>query len=57
VADDVGPALQNRLEQLERDLRELRLRVAALERLVGASGEHSADRQVVREKARYDWQG
>lgn len=51
------PALRERVEQLERELRELRARVAALERLVGTSGEHSADRAVVREKAVYDWQG
>lgn len=51
------PALRERLEQLERELRELRNRVSALERLVGSAGEHSADRAVVREKAVYDWQG
>ena len=50
-------SLRNRLDDLEREVRQLRARVAALERLVGNAGEHSADRSVVREKAVYDWQG
>lgn len=53
---DVDPAFRDRLDQLERDLRELRGRVAALERLVGTAGEHAADRSTVREKVSYDWQ-
>jgi len=57
VAAQGDPALRARLEGLERDIRELRARLAALERLVGNAGEHSADRTVVREKAVYDWQG
>jgi hypothetical protein len=51
------PDLLARLDELEREVRQLKARVAALERLVGNSGEHSADRTVVREKAVYDWQG
>lgn len=57
VASKDDPALRARLEDLERELRLLRARVAALERLVGNAGEHSTDRAVVREKAVYDWQG
>ncbi|HYB62895.1 MAG TPA: hypothetical protein VEE86_00525 [Thermoplasmata archaeon] len=57
MAAQGDPALRARLEGLERDIRELRARLAALERLVGNAGEHSADRTVVREKAVYDWQG
>jgi len=57
VAEVSDPALRSRLEDLERELRQLRARVAALERLVGNAGEHSTDRTVVREKAVYDWQG
>lgn len=51
------PQLMERLADLEREVRLLRARVAALERLVGNAGEHSADKAVVREKAVYDWQG
>ena len=57
MAEVSDPALRSRLEDLERELRQLRARVAALERLVGNAGEHSTDRTVVREKAVYDWQG
>lgn len=57
MADAVDPQLLGRLADLEREVRQLRARVAALERLVGNAGEHSADKAVVREKAIYDWQG
>jgi hypothetical protein len=51
-------ALRNRLDDLERELRQLRARVTALERRLGTTtGEHASDRSVVREKAVYDWQG
>ncbi len=49
-------ALSERLSRLEREVRELRARVVALERLVGTSAEHAADRATVREKVAYDWQ-
>ena len=51
------PTIRTRLDDLEREVRKLRARLMALERLVGSSGEHSSDRSVVREKAVYDWQG
>jgi hypothetical protein len=54
---DQDPQLLGRIDDLEREVRQLRARVAALERLVGNAGEHSSDRTVVREKAVYDWQG
>jgi len=57
VADEHDPRFLERLADLEREVRQLRARVAALERLVGNAGEHSADKAVVREKAVYDWQG
>jgi hypothetical protein len=57
VAPPDDPELLERIADLEREIRQLRARVAALERLVGNAGEHSTDRQVVREKATYDWQG
>ncbi len=57
MAETPEPALQARLDDLERDVRQLRARIAALERLVGNAGEHPSDRTAVREKAVYDWQG
>jgi len=57
MAPDPDPELRARLDDLEREVRQLRARVSALERLVGNAGEHSADKAVVREKAVYDWQG
>ncbi|HYA10753.1 MAG TPA: hypothetical protein VEH10_03675 [Thermoplasmata archaeon] len=56
TAED-DPTLRARLDDLERELRQLRARVTALERLVGNAGEHPTDRTTVREKAVYDWQG
>jgi hypothetical protein len=57
MVPDADPELRARLDDLEREVRQLRARVAALERLVGNAGEHSTDKAVVREKAVYDWQG
>ncbi len=57
MTDASQDALLDRIARLERELRELRARVVALERLVGASGEHDADRTTVRQKVAYDWQG
>ena len=57
VTSEQDPQLLARLADLERDVRQLRARVAALERLVGNAGEHSTDKATVREKAVYDWQG
>jgi len=51
------PGLLEQLDALQREVRQLKARVAALERLVGNAGEHPTDRTVVREKAVYDWQG
>ena len=57
MAEPADADLLKQLEELQRDLRILKARLAALERLVGNAGEHSADKAVVREKAVYDWQG
>ncbi len=57
MGDPAQDALLDRITRLERDLKELRLRVAALEKRVGASAEHAVDRTAVREKVAYDWQG
>ncbi|HUJ77432.1 MAG TPA: hypothetical protein VLX64_00345 [Thermoplasmata archaeon] len=50
------PELQARLDQLLREIAELRRRVAALERMVGSTSEHPIDRTVVEGKVSYDWQ-
>ncbi len=57
VAADPNSNLVERLASLEREVRQLRARVTAVERLLGNAGEHTTDRTVVREKAVYDWQG
>ncbi len=57
MGDAAAGELLERLTRLERDLQELRARLVALERLVGSSAEHAADRSTVREKVAYDWQG
>jgi len=48
--------LDERIASLERELKELRSRVAALERLMGAGSEHPSDQATVRKKVAYDWQ-
>ena len=45
-----------RLASLEREVERLRVRVAALERLMGAGSEHPEDDSTVRRKVTYDWQ-
>lgn len=42
--------------RLERQITELRNRVAELERRLGARGDHPADDVAVRRKVAYDWQ-
>jgi len=48
--------LIERLAQLERDVKELHLRVVALERMLGAGELHPADSTTVQKKVTYDWQ-
>lgn len=48
--------LATRLARVELELKELRLRVIALERLVGAGELHPADSSTVQKKVTYDWQ-
>jgi hypothetical protein len=50
------PDLTTRLAQLERDLKELRTRVVALERMLGAGELHPTDSSTVQKKVVYDWQ-
>ena len=57
MATNATPDLAARLAEIERELRELRIRVIALERLVGAGEEHPTDQTTVRRKVSYDWQG
>jgi hypothetical protein len=56
MANDENAPLVDRLANLERQLNELRLRVAGLERLMGAGSEHPTDEATVRKKVAYDWQ-
>jgi Tfp pilus assembly protein PilO len=54
--DDTPAEMAAKLAQLEKDLRELRLRLAALEKQLDPRSEHPSDRTAVREKVAYDWQ-
>lgn len=53
---DDAAAMADRLAQLEKDLRDLRLRLAQLERQLDPRAEHPSDKTAVREKVAYDWQ-
>ncbi|MGI0071595.1 MAG: hypothetical protein ACRECT_05970 [Thermoplasmata archaeon] len=53
---DDAAQMAARLAQLEKDLRELRLRLATLEKQLDPRSENPSDRTVVREKVAYDWQ-
>jgi hypothetical protein len=55
MADDAA-AMADKLAQLEKDLRDLRARLAALEKQLDPRSEHPSDRTAVREKVAYDWQ-
>lgn len=48
--------LADRLARVEREIKELRLRVIALERMLGAGELHPADSSTVQKKVTYDWQ-
>ena len=48
--------LASRLARAELELKELRLRVIALERMLGAGELHPADSSTVQKKVTYDWQ-
>jgi hypothetical protein len=56
MAESAPPDLAARIQQLERDLRDLRLRVADLERRLNPRAENPDDQVAVRQKAVYDWQ-
>ncbi len=56
MAPPDAPDLAARLAQAERDLKELRLRVIALERKLGAGELHPEDSSTVQRKVAYDWQ-
>lgn len=57
MADSDLPALLERLDALERLVRELRARVAALEAQTRVRVENPLDTAAVRDKSVYDWQG
>jgi len=54
--DETPAEMAAKLAQLEKDLRDLRLRLAALEKQLDPRAEHPSDRTAVREKVAYDWQ-
>jgi hypothetical protein len=56
MASSAPPDLAARLSQAERELKELRIRVIALERMLGAGEMHPADSSTVQKKVAYDWQ-
>jgi len=56
MAPDDSAQMAARLAQLEKDLRELRLRLAVLEKRLSPRAENPADQSAVREKVSYDWQ-
>ena len=49
--------LTARLQELERQVADLKTRVATLEQLLELRAEHPVDRAAVRAKTVYDWQG
>ena len=53
--EDAGD-LSARLARVELELKELHLRVAALERMLGAGQLHPTDAVTVQKKVTYDWQ-
>ncbi len=53
---DEASEMADRLAQLEKDLKDLRARLALLERQLDPRSEHPSDRTAVREKVAYDWQ-
>ncbi len=56
MATDDPAEMAARLAQLEKDLRDLRVRLALLEKQLDPRSEHPSDRTAVREKVAYDWQ-
>jgi len=56
MAPDDPADLSDRLARVERDLKELHLRVVALERMLGAGSLHPTDSATVQKKVTYDWQ-
>jgi Tfp pilus assembly protein PilO len=56
MAPDDAAQMAAKLAQLEKDLRELRLRIAQLEQQLDPRAEHPSDKTAVREKVAYDWQ-
>ncbi len=57
MVDPGSSELRQRIDELDRELKALRGRLAALERLMGAGSEHPTDETTVRKKVVYDWQG
>lgn len=57
TVDDSSRAAANaRIDELERTIRELKLRIQRLERLLAPRAENPKDQAVVQTKVVYDWQ-
>ncbi|MGA8542853.1 MAG: hypothetical protein WB947_04850 [Thermoplasmata archaeon] len=56
ASSDDAAKMAAKLDQLERDLRDLRMRLAQLEKQLDPRAEHPSDKTAVREKVAYDWQ-
>jgi hypothetical protein len=48
--------MQNRIAALEQQVKDLRARVAAIERQVTSKPENPVDTTITRQKVTYDWQ-
>jgi len=56
VSGPTAPDLATRLAELERQVRDLRVRVALLEKGTAPRKENPDDRSTIREKVTFDWQ-
>ncbi|HEV2428727.1 MAG TPA: hypothetical protein VGV64_02640 [Thermoplasmata archaeon] len=56
MSPDADAELLARIAALEQEVRGLKARLQAAERLIAPRGEHPVDQSVVRQKVTYDWQ-
>ncbi len=53
---DPTSSLAERLDRIEKQIAEMRRRLADLEKSLAARADHPGDRTAVREKVTFDWQ-
>ncbi len=56
MADPTSSSLAERLDRIEKQITEMRRRLADLEKSLAARADHPGDRTAVREKVTFDWQ-